>query len=94
MATKLHLIQIVAALQTVPRYRMGIYQWRILAGYQLVSGADLRGKARHWSSKYARSRGNLYRALRLAGYVAEIDSSGRINRLVITRPEDGAIYIA
>ena len=37
----------------------GSYQRALVKGYQCLSGADLQGRARHWSTGYARSRQGL-----------------------------------
>ena len=45
----------------------GCHQRELLAGRERWSGAGLRGKARKWSSSYARSRRGLAARLRAAG---------------------------
>ncbi len=45
----------------------GSYQRALLDGSEALSGATLTGKARHWSSAYARSRAGLLGRLRAHG---------------------------
>ena len=41
----------------------GSYQRALVRGHQRLSGADLRGRANHWSAGYARSRRALIKRL-------------------------------
>jgi hypothetical protein len=58
----------------------GIYQYRLLLGKQRISGADLQGKAKNYSTKYQHSRMNLLSRLRSCGYHCRIISK-KYNKL-------------
>ena len=47
------------ALTSALKLARGSYQQSILRGWSRMSGADLRGKARDYSARYAESRRNL-----------------------------------
>ena len=49
------------------RYARGSYQTDLLTGRARWSGSDLRGRAKKWSGRYARSRRALLARLRAAG---------------------------
>lgn len=69
--------------------RLGDYQVNLLRGYHRWSGADLRGRARKWGAKYARSRDRAFdlvqaEARRRGVRVALVDGySGHPYRLAI-----------
>ena len=50
----------------------GSYQRSLLTGAARWSGSDLKGKAHHWSSGYARSRASLLVRLKAAGHAVEV----------------------
>lgn len=71
-----------AAQQEALKYARGRYQRGIILGYYCLSGADLRGKAREYSDRYARSRENLMHRLEAAGVdVREV--KGRNNKRIL-----------
>ena len=43
----------------ITKFAKGQYQLHVLLGYQAISGADLRGKARQYGARYKRSRRHL-----------------------------------
>jgi hypothetical protein len=53
------------ALAVIPN--RATYQRNLILGYESLSGASLRGKARKWFSKYAASRASCLARLRRAG---------------------------
>ena len=67
----------------------GSYQVGLLMDRQCWSGADLRGAAKSWSSRYQASRENLIARLRRAGYVVTKvrGAHGRVAMVVETPAE-------
>jgi hypothetical protein len=59
------------ALEKALSLAKGCYQRNLILGSEPLSGAGLRGKARHWSGRYAESRCNLMKRLRKAGVASE-----------------------
>jgi hypothetical protein len=51
----------------------GTYQLDLIHGNAAWSGADLQGRARQWSSRYARSRNSLIGRLKKAGIPHEFE---------------------
>lgn len=65
----------------------GVYQRALLAGAEAWSGATLRGRASQYGIRYARSRSNLVRYLRRAGFLVgwRVGDYGR-REIVIEAP--------
>ena len=66
----------------------GAYQRAILLGTARLSGADLRGRARMYAGRYAKSRRNLLKRLERAGLPYHIEQRAH-GRLVLVL--DGAL---
>lgn len=64
----------------------GEYQVGLLAGVEAWSGATLRGRARHWSSRYAASRKGLLGRLTKAGLAPTFKTVGRRKVLFVGVP--------
>lgn len=69
--------------------RIGDYQRDLLRGYRRWSGADLRGEAKRWGAKYARSR---YAAFDLVA--AEAARRGYAVALVGGTAQEGPLRLA
>lgn len=61
----------------------GSYQDNLLRGYESWSGASLKGKAKKWSGRYARSRDSLIARLTKVGLDCEFRYVGRYRRKVL-----------
>jgi hypothetical protein len=73
-----------ATKQRAMQYARGLYQRNLLRGVENVSGSSLKGKAKQWTSAYARSRENLLERLRDADFNVRIVRCGQRHVLVIT----------
>ncbi len=62
----------------------GAYQAALLDGYEAWSGSTLRGRAKTWGGRYARSRDALDTRLREAGILTAV---------AVTRPNGKKIYL-
>lgn len=60
----------------------GSYQRSLLTGGSRWSGSDLKGRARHWSGRYAESRKALLRRLERAGHRCEVMVNGNRVRVL------------
>lgn len=73
--------------ETLTRYARGTYQQDLLTGRARWSGSDLRGTAKKFGGRYARSRRALLARLRAAGINAESalirSASGRTMRVLL-----------
>jgi len=78
-----------STMQLALPYCKGIYQERLVMGYQCLSGSDLKGKARRFSGKYSWSRVHLLARLEKAGFiVTEIKGDHGERILVIASVEE------
>lgn len=74
-----------AALETALGLCRGVYQTAVVMGYAALSGADLRGKASRYSTRYAGSRRALLARLLAAGVGREqVGSHGK--RVLVIGP--------
>lgn len=78
------------ALDSVLPLARGRYQRRLLSGRAEWSGSDLRGRARHWSSGYWRSRVGLCQRIEAAGYLVDVRLVERRVTVVI---HDGTVTL-
>lgn len=71
----------------------GRYQFALVEGRARWSGSDLRGRAREYAGRYARSRRALLARILalLPGHRAAQHQDGRLVRCAIVRESDGAI---
>lgn len=76
-----------AQIEAVKKCAKGKYQRALLDGRQRWSGADLQGKAKHWSMVYSTRRANLLERIRKAGFTVEFRTVNRIKTAVIRRDE-------
>jgi hypothetical protein len=66
----------------------GSYQRRLLHGWQSLSGADLKGRARSWARRYEQSRESFLVRCRKAGIaIGEETADHGLRRLVVGDPE-------
>lgn len=81
-----------AALAAALPLARGCYQRALLHGWARLSGAGLRGRARSYAGRYARSRANLLARLTRAGVVWREDRGERgLRLLVLVAPPAPAI---
>lgn len=65
----------------------GCYQRNLLTGWQIWSGADLRGKARKFNGRYARSRDNLIERMTRAGLLCQFIYGGHGRKILTVRKQ-------
>lgn len=71
------------ALRLARTLARGYYQAAIIDGREASSGSTLRGKAKKWASRYARSRANLYDRMESAGLRVVRVETGPSGKLIL-----------
>jgi len=61
----------------------GSYQQGLLLGYENLSGSTLKGAAKHWGGRYARSRDALLARLKKAGIPVSEQTGDHGKRLLV-----------
>jgi hypothetical protein len=72
-----------ATLQLALSICRGSYQRSVVQGYSRLSGADLRGRAKRYSGRYAASRANLLTRLESAGISVSEDRGQHGLRILV-----------